>query len=453
MTKTRATYITCILNDPRHTYWALCGQGIRDQAREEGIELTIRPVYSFAEVQPIMMDCLRQPHVDAVILAGTDCSLTDDAGATNAVRPPVIVCSGELLGMRSACDLIPDLRRAASLAATYLVEQLHGQGKIVHIQGFDNQKFTLPRTQALATVLAAYSEIAIVVEAVGNYDRATASQIMRAALAAHPDIQGVFAHSDMMALGALEVLEAAGRRDVTVVGIDAIPEALTAIQAGRMGATVDAAPYALGRTAVAHALGVVRGQAIATTVLTDVRLITKATLLDATLDMVQIFPTVLRDLVDSTQAQEQLQNEVIATQRRLIQELSTPLIPVSDSVLVVPLIGAIDTLRAAQITTSLLEAVSQEGVEVLIIDITGVAVVDTSVVNYLLQTTRAAQLLGATVALVGIKPEIAQTIVQLGIDLSSIVTYSTLQAGLEYATAIRGRAGRVSSRIPKPGAR
>src|SRR5258706_16361027 len=110
-----------------------------------------------------------------------------------------------------------------------------------------------------------------------------------------------------------------------------------------------------------------------------------------------------------------------------------------------PLSGTNDTTRAAQITESLLAAVSRQQTWVLIIDITGVPVVDTGVVNHIVQTARAARLLGTTVLLVGIGPGVAQTIVHLGIDLSSIVTRSTLQAGLEYATAIMRGAARNGS--------
>ena len=161
-----------------------------------------------------------------------------------------------------------------------------------------------------------------------------------------------------MALAAREVLDAAGQTNVVVVGIDAIPEALTAIQTGRMGATVDAAPYLLRRHGITHALRIVQGLATPDEVLTDVRLITANNLLDAAMEMVRAFPNVLRDLVEGNQAQQQLQDAIIATQRGLIQELSTPIIPVSKLVLIVPLIGSIDTLRTAQITAALLEAVS-----------------------------------------------------------------------------------------------
>ncbi len=433
MKESRDIHIACILNNPKNTYWALCGQGLQDQARDAGITLTIRPVYTFAAAQSAFLDTLRQPHVDAIIVAGTDCAVPDDVAST-APRLAVIVCSGQLLGARPACDLIPDLRRAADLAATYLVEQLGGQGKIVHIQGFSSEKFVLPRSQALAAVVARQPGITVAWEAEGNFDRARAAQIMQEALAAHPDVRGVFAHSDAMALGALEVLEAAGRHDVSVVGIDAVPEALAAVQTGRLRATVDAAPYALGRTALTYAIQVVQGRTPPPKVLTDVQLITADNLADAAMDMVRVFPNVLRDLVEGSETQRQLQEEIIAAQRGLIQELSAPILPVSDSILVAPLIGAIDTQRAAQITESLLKAVSQQNTQALIIDITGVALVDTGVVNHILQTARAARLLGTLVLLVGIGPEVAQTITQLGVDLSSIVTRGTLQAGLEYAS-------------------
>ena len=98
-----------------------------------------------------------------------------------------------------------------------------------------------------------------------------------------------------------------------------------------------------------------------------------------------------------------------------------------------PLVGTIDSARARQIMESMLGAISNIQAAVLIIDITGVAVVDTGVAHYLLQAARAAQLLGALVMLVGISPEVAQTVVQLGVDLSSLPTYSSLQVGLEHA--------------------
>jgi rsbT co-antagonist protein RsbR len=113
-----------------------------------------------------------------------------------------------------------------------------------------------------------------------------------------------------------------------------------------------------------------------------------------------------------------------------IRELSTPLLPISKHVVVMPLVGTIDSQRAQQVMEALLEGISAYHATTVIVDITGVRVVDTQVAQALLQSAQAARLLGAKVFLTGIQPQIAQTLVQLGADLSGIVTHSTLQAGI-----------------------
>ncbi len=127
------------------------------------------------------------------------------------------------------------------------------------------------------------------------------------------------------------------------------------------------------------------------------------------------------------------QADQLEAQSNTIRELGTPILPIHTGVLVLPLVGSVDSRRATQVMENLLEAITQHQADIVIIDITGVPVVDTGVANYLLQTARAAQLVGARVVLVGIGAEIAQTIVHLGVDLSGIVVYANLQAGLQYA--------------------
>lgn len=117
----------------------------------------------------------------------------------------------------------------------------------------------------------------------------------------------------------------------------------------------------------------------------------------------------------------------------LLHQLSTPIVPIYDGIVVLPLIGAIDTGRANEIMERLLDEIGRLQVESVIIDITGVPLVDTSVAQHLLQTAQAARLLGASVILVGIGPQIAHTISQLGIDLSDVSTLPNLQAGVMVA--------------------
>jgi rsbT co-antagonist protein RsbR len=123
---------------------------------------------------------------------------------------------------------------------------------------------------------------------------------------------------------------------------------------------------------------------------------------------------------------------VIDAQTSLLDQLSVPVIQVWESILLIPLVGVIDSRRASQVLTSLLEAIARIGAQIVILDVTGVPVVDTSVASHLVRAIQSAQLLGCQSLLVGISPEIAQTLVGLGVDFSHITTRSTLQSGLAY---------------------
>ncbi|MEN6460609.1 MAG: STAS domain-containing protein [Syntrophomonas sp.] len=127
------------------------------------------------------------------------------------------------------------------------------------------------------------------------------------------------------------------------------------------------------------------------------------------------------------------QISVIEALHKNLLELSTPVIPIEDNILVMPLIGTIDTYRADQIMESILHEVTSHQAEVVIIDITGVPVVDTAVANHLLRTVRAIKLVGGECILVGIRPEIAQTIVRLNLSFTDLDTASTLKKGLDMA--------------------
>ncbi|WP_096186807.1 RsbT co-antagonist protein RsbRA [Evansella halocellulosilytica] len=126
-------------------------------------------------------------------------------------------------------------------------------------------------------------------------------------------------------------------------------------------------------------------------------------------------------------------------QKMALKELSAPLIPVVDQISVMPLIGTIDTERARLIMENLLDGVITHRSQVVLIDITGVPVVDTMVAHHIIQAADAVRLVGAKCILVGIRPEIAQTIVNLGIDLSKFPTKSSLKKGMEAALEMTSR--------------
>lgn len=131
-----------------------------------------------------------------------------------------------------------------------------------------------------------------------------------------------------------------------------------------------------------------------------------------------------------------LQQQVIDAQRVALRELSTPLIPIADQVLVMPLIGTIDSTRAQMVLEALLTGVATHNALLVILDITGVQMVDTQVANAFIQAAQAVKLLGAQVMITGIQPPIAQTLVSLGTNLRGIITHSTLQSGIASALSM-----------------
>lgn len=129
----------------------------------------------------------------------------------------------------------------------------------------------------------------------------------------------------------------------------------------------------------------------------------------------------------------------VSLQKIALQELSAPLIPVFEKISVMPLVGTIDTERAKLIMENLLDGVVNHRSEVVLIDITGVPVVDTMVAHHIIQAADAVRLVGAKCMIVGIRPEIAQTIVTLGINLEQVITTSTLKKGIEEALEMTER--------------
>ena len=132
---------------------------------------------------------------------------------------------------------------------------------------------------------------------------------------------------------------------------------------------------------------------------------------------------------------------VIHEQQEAIRELSTPVLLLRDRLLILPIIGVLDSPRARQLTEQLLAAIRENRATVVVIDITGVATIDGTVANHLVQTVEASRLMGASTILTGLSSEIAQTLVDLGVDLSMMKTVGDLQGGIEEAERLAGYQG------------
>jgi rsbT co-antagonist protein RsbR len=129
---------------------------------------------------------------------------------------------------------------------------------------------------------------------------------------------------------------------------------------------------------------------------------------------------------------------VIVQQQDAIRELSTPVLQVRDRLLLLPIIGVIDTHRARLVTENLLRSIRASRAKVVVMDVTGVATIDSKVANHLIQTVTAAKLMGASVIVSGLSAEVAQSLVALGIDLTKLYTVGDLQGGMEEAERYLG---------------
>jgi rsbT co-antagonist protein RsbR len=149
--------------------------------------------------------------------------------------------------------------------------------------------------------------------------------------------------------------------------------------------------------------------------------------------MVSFTDITMRRRAEEAIRERALQQQVIEAQQAALRELSTPLMPIAEGVVVMPIIGSIDSRRAQQIMETLLEGIAAHSADIAILDITGVRVVDTQVAGALIRAAQAARMLGARVVLSGISAEIAQTLVHIGAEMGEMVALRSLQQGIAYA--------------------
>ena len=131
-------------------------------------------------------------------------------------------------------------------------------------------------------------------------------------------------------------------------------------------------------------------------------------------------------------------DRTIRFQQRELEELSTPVLQLRPGLLILPIIGMLDSRRAQQLTEQLLQAIRARRGKVVVLDVTGVAAVDSRVANHLIQTVDAARLMGATAIITGVSPEVAQSLVGLGIGLGNVTTVADLQGGIDEADRLLG---------------
>jgi PAS domain S-box-containing protein len=142
---------------------------------------------------------------------------------------------------------------------------------------------------------------------------------------------------------------------------------------------------------------------------------------------------------EHAQKSEELREQLVQAQEQAIRELSAPIIPIADEVLALPLVGRMDDKRAQMVLETLLEGVVSMAAETVLLDVTGIAMIDTHVAEALARAAQAVKLLGARVVLTGIQPHVAQTLVTMGIDMQGVLAVRSLKEGIAWAMQERAR--------------
>lgn len=236
------------LNNP---FFVSVRDGAQAAADELGLELIVTDAQDSVSTQLSDIEDLIQRGVDVLIVNATDSDAVVPAVTqANAANIPVIAVDRGVNGGTVAYFIASDNVAGGGLAGQYICEQLGGNGNVVELEGIPGTSAARERGQGFNDHLAANcAGLSVVARQTANFNRAEGLTVMENILVAQPDIAAVFAHNDEMALGALQAIEASGR-DILVVGFDATDDAVAAVEACTLGATVAQQPAQLGDQAV-----------------------------------------------------------------------------------------------------------------------------------------------------------------------------------------------------------
>lgn len=256
------------LNNP---FFVTLSEGAKDAAKETDAQLIVVDAGDDAAKQTSDIEDLISRNISVLIVNPVDSDAVAPA-VKDAVAKGIKVVSVDRVvnGVDVDCAIASDNVAGAEAATEYLVSLTGEDAKTAELQGVSGASATIDRGEGFHNV--ADEKLDVVSSQTANFNRSEGMTVMENMLQANPDIQGVFAHNDEMALGAVEAI---GNKEIYVVGFDATDDALTAVAEGRMAATVAQKPDLMGATAVETALKLMAGESVEKEIPVEVELITE----------------------------------------------------------------------------------------------------------------------------------------------------------------------------------
>lgn len=256
------------LNNP---FFVSLSEGAQAEAEEKGVELIVVDAGDDAAKQTNDIDDLISKNISVLIVNPVDSDAVAPA-VEDAIAAGIKVVSVDRVvnGVEVDCAIASDNVAGAQAATEYLVSLIGEGAKVAELEGTSGASATIDRGEGFH--LVADEKLDVVSKQTANFNRSEGMTVMENMLQANPDIQGVFAHNDEMALGAVEAI--AGK-DIVVVGFDATDDALAAVAEGKMAATVAQKPDLMGATAVDTAIKIINGETVDKEVPVEVELVTE----------------------------------------------------------------------------------------------------------------------------------------------------------------------------------
>lgn len=263
-----------VISTQTNPFFVSLKDGAEAKAEELGVELIVLDSQDDSATAASNMEDLITRGVDLILVNPTDSdAIVNSVIAANEAGIPVITVDRAANGGEVLSYIASDNIAGGKMAGEFIVELLGGSGKVVELEGIAGTNAAIERGEGFNAALEG-TDIEVVARQTADFDRVKGLDVMENILQSQAEIDAVFAHNDEMALGALEAIKASGR-DIIVVGFDATDDAVAAVEAGEMAATVAQQPVLIGEMGVDAAVRALNGETIEENVPVDLKLVTE----------------------------------------------------------------------------------------------------------------------------------------------------------------------------------
>lgn len=264
--------VVSTLNNP---FFVTLKEGAEKKAKEMGYELIVLDSQNDPSKDISNVEDLITKGVSVILLNPTDSDAVANAvKAANAAKIPVVTLDRAANGGDVVAHVASDNIAGGKMAADFVIEKLGAKGSVVELQGIAGTSAARDRGKGFNDQIATSKDIKIVASQPADFDRTKGMNVMENILQAQPEINAVFAHNDEMALGAQKAIEAS-KRDIIIVGFDAVDDAVKAVEEGKMAATVAQQPELIGSIGIETADKVIKNEKVEKSIPVELKLITK----------------------------------------------------------------------------------------------------------------------------------------------------------------------------------